>query len=458
MKRIGQIFGLALALSILWVSTSRASQINRFLDMICYPQETSFTVEMSANIQKWPLYSDTRLEKLNRILRHFSFRGISEKETTEGILFSDGEAALSWEKTSSSDSEYFRFSVNPEIQYSQQKTEGTISLFDNGEEQLSQIEHYCRIYQWVQSYYGYFEKITTLFPNETAVSAMQMKYKEFHTAVQKNTLILNEEQMLDLQDHPERLFSDRDQEASLFFSKLVFHGKQKITIQKDEDGSLVRVNYTGKTGLDENQLRDINIDWKICRESEKEIDQIQIKTPSVKGTARDNLTFRRDSVLLEDGTEKWTVNMEEDLVEGKTRTVIKTNAELNWNQEGIKGSFQEKKSSAGQNTETDLQCDIKNENKQQWKGILEITKKTGKIETTRYTLDFFLKTENKEQREPAYKEQAQEVRPVTDEEMNALEYLIAEAILGKVMSFPEEDLLFLSEDIPDNLWESLTGK
>ena len=118
--------------------------------------------------------------------------------------------------------------------------------------------------------------------------------------------------------------------------------KQKITIQKDEDGSLVRVNYTGKTGLDENQLRDINIDWKICRESEKEIDQIQIKTPSVKGTARDNLTFRRDSVLLEDGTEKWTVNMEEDLVEGKTRTVIKTNAELNWNQEGIKGSFQEK--------------------------------------------------------------------------------------------------------------------
>ena len=458
MKKTGRILCLALVLAILWVSTCSASQIERFLDLICYPQETFFMVDMSANIQKWPLYSDARLEKLNRILRHFSFRGISGKEAEEGILFSDGEAVLSWEKTDSSDSEYFRFSVNPEIQYSQLKQEGTISLFDHGEEQFSQIDHYCRIYQWVQSYYAFFEKITEEFPNETAVSAMQMKYKEFHTAIQKNTLTLSEEQMLDLQEHPERLFTDKGQETSRFFSKLVFRGKQKITIQKDEDGSLVRVNYTGKTGVDENQLRDMNIDWKICRESGKEIDQVQIKTPSVKGTARDNLTFRRDLVLLEDGTEKWTISMEEDLVEGKVRTVFKTNAELVWNQEGIKGSFQEKKSSAGQNTETDLQYDIKIENNRQWKGILEITKKSGKIETTRFTLDFSLQTENEEQKEPAYKEQAQEIRPVTDEEMNALKNMIAETILGKVMGFPEEDLLFLSEDIPDNLWKSLTGK
>lgn len=89
---------------------------------------------------------------------------------------------------------------------------------------------------------------------------------------------------------------------------LTFPGQQKLTLWRSEDGSLLRVDYTGQCGRDADSLRKVNLSWRLCREESCYRDEITLKTPAVKGKAYNSLTCSRHMEQNEDGTARYTLN------------------------------------------------------------------------------------------------------------------------------------------------------
>lgn len=84
-------------------------------------------------------------------------------------------------------------------------------------------------------------------------------------------------------------------------SNLRFSGKQSLTLWRDAADAVLRLEYKGKCGLSEDALRNVTLVWRMCRTGEAERDDLTLKSPAVKGTDSNTLTYER--ALTTDGRE-----------------------------------------------------------------------------------------------------------------------------------------------------------
>lgn len=75
-------------------------------------------------------------------------------------------------------------------------------------------------------------------------------------------------------------------------------GQQKLIVWRDADGALFRVEYAGKCGSNADSLRQVKLIWRMCRTEEAVRDDISLKTPAVEGADYNTLTLTRN--LLRD--------------------------------------------------------------------------------------------------------------------------------------------------------------
>ena len=87
-----------------------------------------------------------------------------------------------------------------------------------------------------------------------------------------------------------------------FLAGLTFSGQQKLIVWLDAEGKMLRAQYDGKCGKDEDSLRQVNLVWRMCRTEEAVRDDITLKTPAVKGEDYNTLTMTRNLVKDENGT------------------------------------------------------------------------------------------------------------------------------------------------------------
>ena len=168
-----------------------------------------------------------------------------------------------------------------------------------------------------------------------------------------------------------------DDTAKLIRS-LVFDGKQKIILIYDADDHLLRLNYDGKAGHSENDIRKLSVICRSVRNDGLIKDKITVKSPAVKGYNRDNVTYER---ILDYKTPENTsivFDYQLDNRSEENRKKIHWFAELDRKETAVNGSITyDEKGTEGNQTIT-VQPELLLSNGE-YSGTLEITRKSGKI-------------------------------------------------------------------------------
>ena len=430
-------------------SLASASGIADFLDLGLKEEPVSFRLQTEA--VKLPQFDENRTRQLNGLLKHVGFQGFISEKDAEITVTLDDEALFSILSLEQKGRKQTILAPDQEHHYIlQEETGAGIIPFSAGE--AAEIEKNLNIYHSLDAVVSLLEKLPDAFPEKASRAKCTEKYRDYGSASYKIVLKLTEEEMNQyLQDSLDGLSENcRDQR----FLNLHFSGRQGFTLVYTEDNHLIRVSYSGKAAWEAEEIREIRLEWKTVRKDGTARDELQLKTPNEKRTRRDNLILRFSRETGEDGTEQFTWRRETDQLENRVRTQAVFTAEFS-NREGkLEGTIVHSglDNSLKNVRETALELSSPKENS--WSGTLEIISKKDKIETEHFRCLLELSAGASAQVSAIQPEPA---AVDTKEFVHITENLYSE-ILRKLMKLPAEDLSFIREGIPDELWNAAVNQ
>ena len=445
MKEIKKYITVLLAALILcFISKGSASMIRDTLHLL--GSSGPVKIRIHAEIIKNPVYGEKRNEKLNKLLQHMDFEIETENSISKSTLLLDKQEMFSWIQVNHEDGESVLIAVDPEHIY---------RIQNNEEMQLvvpalgiDSIQRYRRIWDSLESYIEWFKQMETYFSENISESKISIRYKTFGDVVKRKILNLTSDEI------SEFVKNDTYSKEVVFYPEtdaFVFAGKQKVSLMQREDGTTVRINYNGACGINTESIRNVSLEWRVLREEGKIIDQFQIRTPSQKGSERDNLSIERSWTETEDGNEQLTWKVETDCVKDRVRTQTKLETEVHTvNSQSAEIRIKEIRTEKGQSTINEITGTILTDNGKPSGGTLEILSKSGKIVTNNILISFDVLPMEQSKMNIHSMDQYS-----NGESMENIYKLLAARLVSMLITLPEEDLDFLMDGIPEEIWHSL---
>lgn len=237
---------------------------------------------------------------------------------------------------------------------------------------------------------------------------------------------------------------------------LTFSGQQKLTLWRDQEGNLLRSEYTGQCGRDAESLRKVNLAWRLCREDSCTRDEITLKTPAVKGGDYNTLTCSRHVERKEDGKACYTLTYDYAVKSAGAKSAWAGKISLESADDGqatrLTGSVELSTTPAGADAKTTLvllpQLAFTGEaGLPAVSGLVTVQQKRGKniIEDGDITMQISAGMPLLWVEEPA--------AALTEEARSSLASGMASALVRRLVLLPGEDTLFLSADLPEETWQ-----
>lgn len=250
------------------------------------PVDAVLSIDLRAHMP----FDDERCAQLNSLLQHLSLHLQAGSGVDRAAVLVDGVEAI-WLAQREGAS-------GPETQVSW--AEGAFACdmdaLLGGTEGNITLEHPQNA--WLEDGLAFIERLAAGLEGYKKESTVKTAVKKMGTARQKLTYTIPKAEA--------EAFAQAVKACGV--EKLTFSGQQKLTLWRSEDGSLLRVDYTGRCGQDADSLRKVSLSWRLCREENCYRDEITLKTPAVKGKACNNLTCSRYLAQAEDGTAQYTLN------------------------------------------------------------------------------------------------------------------------------------------------------
>ena len=444
-------FALMLAVCMLLMQAGLAdpSPVQRCIGLLEAGQPVYF--EVSAAFGKLPQFDESRTEKLNRLLRHFSLNGVLDPVDSHTALAIDGRNLFTLSEMEYNGKKTRILSAGAEHAYvvpedPEPPETGSAEAWTLPEDAVFQFH----VLSSLEAYASFFGSLPRLFPEKAGTAKVNQKYPPYGTAVKKVTLYLTAEELTDGLRSLPGLFPDSELVPDP--QSILFSGRQGFTLLFDGEDRLILVQYSGKAGRSEEDLRNVRLDWKTFRSDLTEKDELQLRTPNSAGTRRNNLILEHAWNREESGAERFVWKAENDDVADGLRTRGKTECELR-SEDGkqLNGTYTRTVSVKTRSETKEAILSAGDASRDPFSGILEIISKKDKIETGRVQIRFSLSREvpllvTAGQQEP---------EPVTDEEYAGILEGIYSDILRETLKLPGEDLLFLNEGIDDASWHSI---
>ena len=433
---------LLLALVILPVSAF-AGTIDNLMNKLAYPAEKPAEITYKIEAVSLPQLSETRTGWLNGILKHLTFRIRSDGIVQEEEIDVDNKPVIecTTRKEAGKTEAFFPFDEHIYI------TDGTdlTELLTGIPAEADMTEYYTEIQVLLPEFYSFFNGLPELFPDSVSESKVSIQYKGYGTAVKRYAMVLSQD-VLSTEKMSEYLASEELAHVRRFLTGTVLNGKQRLTLLRDADGNLMKVNYTGKSGLNEESIRNTDVDWRCLNNGNNHKDVFVLKTPAVTGTERHNITLTRESVLQPDGTEEYTCSIDTDEVKNRIRNRIRLDISLKANSERISGNAVKKTTSSGVNDIREFIISIEPGEAEDYHGSLEITHDLNKIDREHLHVEFSWKTCDT----PSWTEGESAVP--TEKDLQHIREKTAGLLLRALEDIPEEDLQYILADLPDNWW------
>ena len=435
---------LAGLICILLTANAAAAGMREMIGVLGGGEAVSF--EITAAFKKLPQFDENRCEQLNRLLGHIRFCGQIEPDESGLTVFADGDPLFSLAVSESGGKKRTVLSTDGTQRWILPETEGDresdaarfLGVF-------GEISRQREGYGDLQMIAEFIEKLPERFPAAVASSKINEKYKDYGTAVKKVSVKITAEELTEcIREHRKEL-----PEGTILpdIGDIVFEGRQDFEMLLTEEGKALKIRYGGKAGRSAEDLRTVRLDWKTVRSDSVDRDEMTLKTPDSAGTRRNNLILTHTRRKSEDGKETFQWKAETDEVsEGiRTRGVSECKAEEENGK--LTGTFSTT-STVRQNSEgLEILFEISGEPASDCTGTLEIISKKDKIETGRLEADFRLSHDVSAAVAEDETETAAANREITDEVMREL----VSKIVGRLMLLDAEDLVFLTEGIPEEI-------
>lgn len=438
-----------MALILLLPSAAAAGTIDELIVLLTRPADHPVAAEMTVEALNVPELGATRLAWLNSLLKHLSFRLAAGEGIQEETILVDGSPAISSvSRTDSAGGTVRQFSFDGGTAWSMPEGEDLLSVLSRVSPDLTGTEYYSEMAVLMDGFYRFFEGLPAQFPEHSSLSKTNTSYKPYGIAVKKWSLAFPDDI---LQSEKMRAYLNGEglEAVREYLAGAVLSGRQRLTLLADENDRLMKVNYTAKAGLSEDDLRSINLDWRCLRREEGFRDVLTLTTPGT-GSRRDNLTITQEKTTDSEHGEKYTGSIETDRVADRVRTRILLTFELNASEDGAAGNIQEKTTVGNVKTSSEIAVSIGQNTQDEYRGSLEIINKLDKIEKEHFRILFTAAKSDVPQWNEA------DVRQITNEDMNRIAEKAANAFLKALAAVPPEDLQYFLADLPEEAWARIT--
>ena len=443
LKRIRKAALVMLILVLIPVS-SFAGEIDNLLSGLAGPAAGPTELVFNMEAIRLPQFSENRAEWLNGLLKHIVFRIRTDDTVQETTIETDGQAVLGYITRTGENWCETRFSFSDQI-YRTETTRNIISIITESLPEENDIDYYAKIQVLLPEFYCFFSGLPDLFPENTSESKVNIQYKGYGTAVRRYSMTLSSD-ILYSESMAEYLAGNEMKELRTFLSDVVLEGKQRLTLLKDAEGNLMKVNYTGKSGKREDSIRNTDVDWKCLRRENGYKDILTLKTPAVSGTDRHNISLTQEMLLNEDGTEDYQCSVDTDEVKSRVRKRVRLDISLAEKDGKITGSAKKKSTSSGINDIYEYEIETESPEAEEYQGSLEIIHELNKIEREHLRIHFIALPCEK----PVW-ENGISVS-ITESDLQMIRQKAAAVFLKALTGLPEEDLQYIIADLPDGWW------
>ena len=448
MRRI-QRAGCLLMILMLLPAAVYAGTIDDLIGLLTRDAESAVSAEMRAEVVRMPEMGGTRLEWLNRLLGHITFSLRTGDGMQEEIIAVDGSPALGSVSRAGADGTAWQFSFDDETAYRMPEGGDLLSTLSGTTADLSRLDEYSEMAVLLSGFYRFFGGLPELFPEYATLTKINTRYKPYGTAVKKWSITLPED-ILQSEKMTAYLDTEGLEAVKEYLSHVVLSGKQRLTLQADENDRLMKVNYTAKAGLSADDLRSVNLDWRCLRGEEGYRDVLQLTTPGPG--KRDNLSIDQELVTGAEGNEEYTGTIETDKVADRVRTRTVLTFQLTASGKAVTGNLLEKTYTTGKNESTEVTVSLEQNAQEEYRGSLEIICKLDKIEKEHYRIQL---TAGKAE-PPQWKDVPE--KEMTEDDGRRIAEKAARALLTALIPVPEEDLQYILADLPEGWWARMTTK
>ena len=408
--------------------------------------EQTIRAELKVSFEKLPQFDEHRTEQLNRIMKHITFFGMLDTSETGISVSLDGNELFSVCHTEVNGAERNilktdpeRFYIIPEEKrsesYQQNSVSDLFSVFDS-------ISGNEKIYKYMESFAAFIEKLPEYFPEQSGTGKTLQKYKDYGNAVLKVTVRISAEELesciaAHLSDFPEACFPDP--------TGFVFDGRQDFELLMTEEGKALKIRYGGTAGLSESDMRTVRLEWKTVRSDTVDRDEITLRTPDSSGTRRNNLILEHLRRIQDNGKEIFFWKAETDKLEEGIRTRSFFQIDAEGEGDSMSGNISETITEKGYTSGNEISFIANRDSAGHYSGILEIISKKDKIESGKLKATFILSPESGIQAADMHSEP----EPVSEKEYAEIRRILISGILKEIIKLPPQDLVFLTEGIPE---------
>ena len=430
--------------------SASAGTIDDMLMTLSSPADKPTEIIYKVEAVSLPQFSETRTGWLNDLLKHLTFRIRSDGNIQNEAIDIDDKPAIECTIRENDGKTEVRYSFDDRI-YTCEKDAGNSGILTGLAPENEMIEYYSRFQVLLPEFYRFFSGLPELFPDCTNETKVSIQYKGYGTAVKRYAMVLSQD-VLSSEQMTEYLDSGEMKHVKVFLSNSVLSGKQRLTLLRDADGNLMKVNYTGKSGLSVESIRNTDVDWKCLKNGNDCKDVLVLKTPAVTGTERHNVTLTREYSQKPEGTEEYRCTVDTDEVRNRIRNRVRFEISLDASAGNISGLAEIKQTSSGLNDIRTFTIDIKDGEDEDYHGSLEFAHELNKIEREHFRTDFTWSACEA----PVWENSEKYVS--AEQDMQNIRRKAAGVFLRAIAVIPEEDLQYILADLPDNWWKQTIQK
>lgn len=408
-------------------------------------------------------FDDNRRDQLNGILKHLALRlNITQTENETlgrvGLMVDEREAAWIQQKESAGETQ-LRFSWKPGETYA--SAGDAMESFSGDMPELSLRGISTDKQQWLEDGPTMFAGMDAALQEyrkqesiKTNIKSMGVARKKVYYTVPKSKAEVFAGAVA--QACPEGTLRD-------FLAGLTFSGQQKLIVWLDADGGMLRAEYSGRCGVDEDSLRKVSLVWRMCRTEDAVRDDISLKTPAVKGEDYNTLTVTRN--LLRDGNGVITVDGKYSYAvrkdshkdtrsgEGKLTSIqVEDGTQLT-------GSVTLSRKQTGDDyaLSTVIKPDVvlgSRDGTPIVSGAVQVQEMYGDNVVEDATVHVDVKEGNALLWEDSFA--AVDMNAMDEAQLQQMLEGLSGAVVPHLVLLPREDTLFLSADLPEDVWQKIT--
>ncbi len=455
-QKKGLLFFLLLLLLIPW-SGLGAGMMDQFAEILSPP--APWEAEVSLRLDALVPFDENRLEALNRLLGHLSLKLFAGEGASAVSVRMDGKDVLGLTEYPEQEPPALTFSFDPEVRYTGASLSDLTGI-SSEEEALRSVSAKVLTADgrtaWPEEGFALLESLPELFPEYTKTTETKTKLKDVGTSQRKAVITLTKDAV---QEGVMSRLTGAETGESLhaFLAGLVFSGRQQFTLYLDEDGRLLKANYSGQCGP-EGDLRKVSLEWRGLR-SDFSLDEITLKAPAVKGSDKDVLILTRTEKNAAQGGEEGAslqLDLELTSVRNRVKSVLKAAAELQL-KDRLTGSVTLSTGDGKTFESLVLGPDLCLQGADGWDGTLRLQHLVQK--ETKADLAFSISLTPASGDPSGTAERTVDVSALPEAERESLRQRIRErtasALLRAALLLPQEDLLFLNNELDGEVWQSV---